>query len=214
MTLAVFRAFLLAVLVSRACAGLVWDDTTATIETHGSPETRRAEFRFRNESDRPVRIRGVDSSCGCTVAKPEKEVYAPGESGVLPVTHKPKPGPQARSYLITVTTDEGRKRIYDLRLVVRGQSRLVLDGSRMFVWEKGEAREPKQIAIATRTGDPLRLTGAEADGKVVSVELDGEGASRLLRVTPKKGAAGRARIRVLSDPPLSESEATFFAVLR
>ena len=126
MTLAVFRAFLLAVLVSRACAGLVWDDTTATIETHGSPETRRAEFRFRNDSDRPVRIRGVKSSCGCTVVKPEKDVYAPGESGILPISHKPKSGSVPRRYRITVSTDEEDGRNYDLALVdrfVRGRRR-------------------------------------------------------------------------------------------
>lgn len=201
-------------LVRASFAGLVWDDTTATIQTEGSMETRRTEFRFRNESDRPVRIRGVKSSCGCTVVKPVKDVYAPGERGVLPVTHKPKPGPNARRYRITVSTEEGGKRTHDLQLIVLGQSRLLLDGRRMLVWEKGEARGPKQIAIRTRSGDPVRLTGVEADSGIVSVELAAAGSSRILLVVPGKGATGQTRIRLLSDPPLPESEATFFAILR
>ena len=89
MKTAVLRLPLLLALASSAWAGLVWDSAMVTIETQGSPETRTTEFRFRNDSDRPVRIRGVKSSCGCTVVKPEKDVYAPGESGVLPVSHKP-----------------------------------------------------------------------------------------------------------------------------
>jgi len=213
-TLAVFRAFLLAVLVSRACAGLVWDDTTATIETHGGPETRRAEFRFRNESDRPVRIRGVKSSCGCTVVKPEKDVYAPGESGILPISHKPKSGSVPRRYRITVSTDEEDGRNYDLALVVLSEPRLIVEGRRMLVWEKWEPRTPKEIALSTKPGNSLRLTGATTEGDMAAVELYGAGESRILRVTPKDGATGRLRIRLQSEPALPEMDATFFAVLR
>lgn len=208
------RALLLLALASPAWAGLVWDNTTVTIETHGSPETRTTEFRFRNDSDRPVRIRGVKSSCGCTVVKPEKDVYAPGESGILPISHKPKSGSVPRRYRITVSTDEEDGRNYDLALVVLSEPRLIVEGRRMLVWEKWEPRTPKEIALRTKPGNPLRLTGATADGDMAAVELDGAGESRILRVTPKDGATGRLRIRLQSEPALPEMDATFFAVLR
>lgn len=208
------RALLLLALASPACAGLVWDGSTVTIETHGSPETRTTEFRFRNDSDRPVRIRGVKSSCGCTVVKPEKDVYAPGESGVLPVSHKPKPGSVPRLYRISVSTDEPTGSSYDLALVVLSEPRLIVEGRRMLVWEKGEPRTPKEIVLRTKPGDSLRLTGATAEGDMAGVELVGAGDIRSLRVTPKDGAIGRLRIRLQSEPALPEMDATFFAVLR
>lgn len=195
-------------------SGLVWESPTVTIETHGSPEMRTAEFRFRNDAAQPVRIRGVKSSCGCTVAKPEKDVYAPGESGVLRVEHKPKSGSAPRRYRIAVKTDESGGRVHDLALVVTSEPRLVVEGRRMLTWEKGEARAAKEIILRTKTGDPLRLTGATADAELVSVELAGEGENRILRITPKQGATGRARIRLQSEPALPEMDATFFAVLR
>lgn len=201
-------------LASPAWAGLVWDNTTVKIETHGSPETRTTEFRFRNDSDRPVRIRGVKSSCGCTVVKPEKDVYAPGESGVLPVSHKPKPGSVPRRYRIAVSTDEEDAPPYDLALVVFNDPRLTVEGRRMLVWEKDEARAPKDILLRTKPGDSLRLTGAAAEADLVSVELAGAGDSRILRVTPKEGVTGRTRISLRSEPPLPQMDATFFAVLR
>jgi len=209
-----FLALLFLVFAPRAGAGLVWESETVTIETQGSPETRTAEFRFRNESERPVRIRGVRSSCGCTVVKPEKDVYAPGESGVLPVTHKPKPGSMPRRYRLSVATDETPARKHELALVVLSEPRLVVEGRRMLVWEKGEPRAPKEIVLRIRPDDALRLTGVQAEGDAAAVELAGTGSTRVLRVTPKDGAAGRMRIRLLSEPGLTEADATFFAVLR
>jgi len=206
--------FLFVALASSAWAGLVWDSTTVTIETQGSPVTRNAEFRFRNDSDQPVRIRGVKSSCGCTVVKPQKDLYGPGESGVLPVSHKPKSGSVPRRYRISVVTDEAGGRAHDLSLIVQGEPRLVVEGRRMLVWEKGEPRQPKEITLRTKPGDSLSLTGAKADSDIVSVELAGGGSARSLRVTPKEGATGRTRIRLQSEPALPEMDATFFAVLR
>ena len=206
--------FLLCALPATSRAGLVWDSTEVTIDTHGSPETRLAEFRFRNDSNQPVRIRGVKSSCGCTVVRPEKEVYAPGERGVLPVSHKPKPGSVPRRYRISVSTDEPAGSPYDLALVVSSEPRLAVEGRRMLVWEKGEPRAPKEITLRTKPGDSLRLTGATTEGDLATAELDGAGETRILRVTPKDGATGRLRIRLQSEPPLPEMDATFFAVLR
>lgn len=208
------RALLFVALASPAWAGLVWDSTTVTIDTHGSPETRTAEFRFRNDSEQPVRIRGAKTSCGCTVVKPEKDVYAPGESGVLRVSHKPKSGSVPRRYRIAVSTDEAGGRVHDLSLVVMTEPRLAVDGRRMLVWEKDEARAPKEITLHTKPGDSLRLTGATTEADLVSVELIGAGDTRILRVTPKEGTTGRTRIRLQSEPSLPEMEATFFAVLR
>jgi hypothetical protein len=205
----VFLAF-----ASSSWAGLAWDSTTVTIDTQGSPETRNTEFRFRNDGNQPVRIRGVKSSCGCTVVKPEKDTYAPGESGVLPVSHKPKPGSAPRRYRISVSTDEPNGRNHDLSLVVLSEPRLIVEGRRMLVWEKGEPRASKEITLRTKAGDVLRLKGVAADGNFADAELVGEGESRILRVTPKQGATGRTRIRLQSEPPLPEMDATFFAVLR
>lgn len=195
-------------------AGLVWDSTTVTIDTLGSPETRFAEFRFRNDSDQPVRIRGVKISCGCTVVKPEQEVYGPGTSGVLRVSHKPKSGSAPRRYRISVSTDESDGRVHDLALVVLSEPRLMVEGRRMLVWEKGESRTPKEFVLRTKPGDALQLTGAAAESDIVSAELSGSGATSTLRITPKGDANGRVRIRLQSEPPLPEMDATFFAVLR
>lgn len=213
-----YAACLLALLCAALCAparaGLVWDSTTVTIDTHGSREMRTAEFRFRNDSDRPVRIRGIKTSCGCTVVKPEQDVYAPGANGVLQVSHKPRSGSAPRRYRVKVSTDESGGRVHDLSLVVLSEPGLSVDGRRMLVWEKGEIRAPKEIVLRAKPGDSLRLIGAVAESGIVKAELTGTGDTRTLRVMPQEGATGRTRVRLQADPPLPEMDATFFAVLR
>lgn len=43
-------------------------------------------FHFKNVSREAVKIHGVESSCGCTVAKPSRMIFQPGESGEITVT--------------------------------------------------------------------------------------------------------------------------------
>lgn len=49
----------------------------------------RAEVTFKNVSEEPVAILTVSSSCGCTVATPDRARLAPGESATLSVVFQP-----------------------------------------------------------------------------------------------------------------------------
>ena len=49
----------------------------------------RAEVAFKNVSQQPVAIRTVSSTCGCTVATPNKARLDPGESATLSVVFQP-----------------------------------------------------------------------------------------------------------------------------
>lgn len=97
--------------------GLTWDQTEVAIEAVEGEGKVPGEFRFTNNSDQPVRLRAVAASCGCIVAAPDKRVYAPGESAVIPFTYAPKRKWGTRAYRIYIVTDEpGRP--YEIRLVV------------------------------------------------------------------------------------------------
>ena len=73
--------------------GLTWEQTVMQIETDGSNEAHDVVFRIRNNGPTPDVIRSVNTSCGCTVGTPDKPLYAPGESGTLPVKHNRGPAP-------------------------------------------------------------------------------------------------------------------------
>jgi len=205
--------------VPEAAPGLQWEKTTLDLETDGGPAAQNVTFRFRNTGDRPVVIRSVKTTCGCTVTQPDKTTYAPGESGLLPVTHKPKPGAGVRQYRINVQTDEGGGRLHTLLLRVTNNPRLsVLP--RLVTWGQGEAREPKSLQVRLKKDDPVKLTGVRADRDVLDVQIiDGaEPGQQTLVVTPKPEAGvvpGRVRVQLLTEPPRPPSmDHQFFVVLR
>lgn len=200
-----------------AVPGLKWDETTLKIDTDGGKEPKNVTFRFRNAGDRPVVIRSVTTSCGCTVTKTDKTEYAPGETGFLPVTHKPKPGSGLRNYRINVQTDEGGGRLHTLVLQVASNPRLVVL-PRVVTWAQGEARTPKRIDVRLKKDDPLKFTGVRPDKEVLDIQIveGAEPGQKTLVITPQAGAGpGRVRVQLLTDPPLPPSmDSQFFAVLR
>lgn len=213
------------VLTASACfaqesaPGLAWEQPVLDLQTEGGAEPLDTVFRFRNDSSNAVVIRSVNTSCGCTVGTPDKTQYAPGESGVLPVKHKPKPGPGVHTYRISVQTDEGGGREHILTLRVTNNPRLTVQ-PRVINWAKDEPRSPKNIIVIPRKDTGLKVTGARAEPDVLDIAVtDGpEPGKQTLAVTPKPGTGlvpGRVRVWLVTDPAMPPSMDTqFFAVLR
>jgi len=200
-------------------AGLFWVETTAEIDTGGSPDKKLVEFHFRNTSNRTVRILGVKTTCGCTAGRPAKQAYAPGEEGVLLVEHRPKTGQGLRLYRINVLTDEGGGHSQELILRVASTPRLALE-PRLTTWDKGEERAPKNVVVRVQPGSKINVTGARPDKDLVSVEMtDGaQPGEKILQLIPKPGTdfvSGRVRLQLLAEPSLPPAMDTeFFAILR
>lgn len=66
----------------------------------GSENT--TQFKVTNTGTKPLIIDDVSASCGCTLPKKPEKPIAPGQSDVIEVTFKPKPG-QANEIIKTVT---------------------------------------------------------------------------------------------------------------
>lgn len=196
-------------------SGLVWEQTHREVNVDGPSEVV-IDYAFRNDSPKPVTILGTKTSCGCTVGKPSRQTYAPGEIGVLPVSHKPKPG--VRAYRIEVMTDEEAGDAQILTLRVNNEPRISLH-PRVIRWAAGEPRQPKHVDVRLKTDDPLKVVGAQAESDVVEVKLaksEEPGMVRLV-VAPKEAGAvpGRVRVQILTEPALPPSmDSQFFVVLK
>lgn len=69
-------------------SGLHWDAKAKTSKAEVGDRQAKFQFQLANESEKPITVRDVRTSCGCTVAKlPSKPwVLEPGESGEIEVT--------------------------------------------------------------------------------------------------------------------------------
>ena len=66
--------------------GLLVRTREADVGVLGDGTIGQATFEFTNHGSLPITIDGVVSHCGCTAAKPDKTVIAPGEFSTIPVT--------------------------------------------------------------------------------------------------------------------------------
>src|SRR5882757_11194655 len=80
MSLRFLTALLLVIVFAQTgfCAGgLSWKQQTLDLSADFAQRDVVADFEFKNISDHPVTITGLDTSCSCTLAEVEKLTYAP-----------------------------------------------------------------------------------------------------------------------------------------
>ncbi len=74
-------------------------------------------YEFKNTGQADLEILSVKPSCGCTSAKPEKQTYTPGESGVIPVTFDSSrfSGTVTKSITVTSNDPENPRQVLKLK---------------------------------------------------------------------------------------------------
>ncbi|MEO0454377.1 MAG: DUF1573 domain-containing protein [Verrucomicrobiota bacterium] len=69
-----------------AFSSLKWAETSVTM--HPDPYTEKvlAEFHYTNLTKSPIRIKKIETSCGCMTTSESAKIIQPGSKGVLPIT--------------------------------------------------------------------------------------------------------------------------------
>src|SRR5438128_2073753 len=102
----IFVMALLVALASAAHSELVWEQTELELHPAIGDETAVGHFKYQNKGDKPIAIKNVSSSCGCTAASTNKNGVAPGEKGEITATFQIGNRLGAQEKMITVTTDD------------------------------------------------------------------------------------------------------------
>lgn len=90
------------------CLGAIYLNAQAqlsfvTLEQHFQAslgqEATLASYAFVNDGDKPLTIREVKTSCGCTTSELPKKIFAPGEEGEITLNfkHEGRTGPQRKT---------------------------------------------------------------------------------------------------------------------
>jgi hypothetical protein len=146
-TIIVFTLSIL--LCGAACAGLTWEQTQIELHPAAGDKEAVGHFKYKNTGDKPVRIKSVRTSCGCTAAQSQKEAIAPGDTGEVTATFKigDRIGTQVKG--VTVETDD---RVHStIALVLKTVIAQLLEIQPVLVyWQTGE--EPKAKSISVKAG--------------------------------------------------------------
>lgn len=176
-----FASALLACLaLPAAWAELTFDQPNITIDATPEMEASEGVFTFTNTGKEPVTIESVHASCGCTAAKPDKKVYAPGESGSIQAvfTFGERSGPQTK--IITVMTSEGNQQ---LQLTTNIPPRYEMKPA-MLMWVDAD-RETKSADVRFLVKQPVEIVEVvNPDGFAVDVVEVEPGAHYRIEVAP------------------------------
>lgn len=179
-------AGLLLALTVSARAALVWENPVVDLHPSISDETAVAHFKYKNTGDKPVTIKQVSPSCGCTTAAPPKEPIAPGKGGEIVATFHIGDRTGLQTKTIRVLTDPPS--VPPTQLTLNATVPSVLEIKPVFLfWTKTEAFPSKKIEAKIGGDFPvtnLKLTCTDPDITATAKRLPNEKAFEIT-VTPK-----------------------------
>jgi len=178
----------LALLIARAPA-LEFEQRSQEVDAAPDATEVVVDFPFRNPGPETRRVVSFESSCSCigVTLKDGKQVYAPGESGLLRAVFEVGnfTGPVDKQVKLWLDGDAAESPSVVLDLTVRVPE-LVAVEPKTLRWGLGEEPEPRRIELRVRSEEPLRVLGAKSSSpgfecRLVTVE---EGRHYALEVTP------------------------------
>lgn len=140
---------------STAHAQLTWEKTEIELHPKASDAEAVAQFKYENKTDKPILIKNVHSSCGCTVASLKKNDVAPGEKGEVTATFKIGGRTGVQQKTVTVETDDPAQPVTNLLLKAVIPESVQIQPTFVF-WENGEAPKPKKITVTA--GKDVKMT--------------------------------------------------------
>jgi hypothetical protein len=198
-------------LAASAHAQLQWEQTQIELHPAAGDKTAVGHFKYKNAGEKPVRIKSAKSSCGCTVAKSQKDIIAPGESGEITATFNigDRTGTQVKG--IAVETDDVAHPMSSLTLkTVIAQSIEIQPP--MVSWQSGEAPNPKSVTVKAGKDFPVKEIKVTPSGQDFETKVSkaGEGEFKI-DIQPKDTSrTGATTITIQPD----NSSKKFYATAR
>ena len=175
-------AFIAAAVASRANCELAFEKTELELHPTAGDETAVGHFKYQNKGDKPIAIKSVTTSCGCTAAS-AKNSADPGEKGEVTATFKIGDRIGTQQKAINVVTDDPTHPTTTLMLKVVIPQVLQLQPAFLF-WQAGEPVKSKTI-----------VAKAGKDISIKNLDVSSSSPDFVAKVEPGS-AAGEFRINI------------------
>ncbi|MBT7304681.1 MAG: DUF1573 domain-containing protein [Victivallales bacterium] len=188
--------------------GLVWENEAIEFKVKPGDTEAKVEFRFANKGRRPVRILRLRTTCGCTAAVADKQVYQRGETGSVTATFRFQGRTGVQLKTVRVTTDDPKKPTTTLQLSGTLPWNVRLN-ERLLIWKLGSAPIPLEVFVQTNPDQDLKLAKVDLDSRAFSCKLKSTktpGRYRLV-FTPRSTAEATQGVAALrTKPKLNNAE--------
>jgi len=152
-------------------APLKWQNVKHVAHATPADEHSMASYSFKNVSNSSVRIVTVRTTCGCIIAKTDKDIYAPGESGALTATFVFGTRTGRHVNQIWVIANDGQTHEMALELDVTIPPLLRIEPVTV-VWKNDVPAQPKAIRVLNAQEKPVRITDIICDPEYADAKLE------------------------------------------
>ena len=169
-------------------------------------------FKFKNTGNNNIKITDKFSSCTCTVASLEKDIYAPNESGkIVGVFHIGNKTGIQENEIFLQTDNLGQSKI---KLVLKIHiEKLVEIKPSLVVWNKGDAPNAKFISLKLSDSEKAKIISIESTSEnfIANRETDSNSEKKFrLKILPKSTNESVRGMIKLKIKPEDKVEKTFF----
>jgi len=124
----------------------------------GLSSKNTCEFKFTNAARAPLKITNVWSTCGCAVARLERQDYAPSEPGTIEVTYTaPKTATTTQKYIYVSSNDKANPKV---RLTIKAKAVQIVQAvpPRLLLYKQIRSWPYRQVESWLATTDDRRAT--------------------------------------------------------
>ena len=211
------KVLVVALIAGLACAAhseLAWEQTQIELHPTVGDDTAIAHFKYQNKGDKPIAIKSVTTSCGCTAAS-AKQSAEPGEKGEVTATFKIGDRTGVQQKAITVLTDDTTQPSTILSLKVVIPQVLELQPTFVF-WQAGEAPKPK--AIVAKAGAGVSIQGLDVSSSspdfVTKVEPGSSSNEFRIKIEPRQTTQAAAAALTIKAGLENGKTKIFYATAR
>jgi hypothetical protein len=165
-----FVATLAALVFSTASAELVFEQTSLELHPALGDEKAVGHFKYQNKGDKPIAIKNVSTSCGCTAAS-AKQTAAPGEKGEVTATFNIGDRIGTQQKAITVVTDDPAHPTTMLTLKVVIPQMVEIQPS-LVVWQTNEPPKAKTITAKAGKDVSVKTLDVASSGPDFTAKVD------------------------------------------
>ena len=188
--------------------GLVWENRNVEFKARPGDTSATVEFPFENKGKRTVRILRVRTTCSCTAAVPDKEVYAPGEKGKVVSTFRFEGRTGRQLTTVRVVTDDPKEPVVVLQIGGMLPWNVQLS-DRLLVWDLGGEATPKEVLVEMNPDVEIALAKVQVDDATFACAFAPTDVPRQYRVvfTPRATAKlARGIASLVTKPALNDAE--------
>lgn len=205
---------IIAAFASAARSELAFEKNELELHPAAGDETAVGHFKYQNKGDKPVAIKSVVTSCGCTAAT-AKNNADPGEKGEVTATFKIGDRTGTQQKAITVVTDDPTHSTTTLTLKVVIPQLLQLQPTFLF-WQTGEPAKSK--TIVARAGKDISIKNLDVSSSsadfITKVEPGSTVGEFRINVEPKQTTQATAATLTIRPALPNGKPKVFYASAR